>query len=264
MKKVLTIAGSDCSGGAGIQADLKTIAMHGQYGMSAITALTAQNTQGVADISMVTPEFLASQLDAILSDIMPDSVKIGMVCNGELAAVVADKLTQYGAKNIVLDPVMVSTSGAALVDTNSIAQILQYLVPIASVITPNVPEAETILGTEIKNNMDCVKAAQKLSRNLQTSVLIKGGHLEANSNDLLFSGGKIVNYRGDKIETNNTHGTGCTLSTAIACNLANDMPLSTAIKNAKEFVTNAIKAAVNQDIGSGNGPVNHIYKISKN
>jgi phosphomethylpyrimidine kinase len=261
MKKVLPIAGSDCSGGAGIQADIKTITAQGLYAMSVITALTAQNTQAVSDISLVSRDFLASQLDAVLSDIMPDAVKIGMVCSGELAEVIAEKLTQYGVQNIVFDPVMVSTSGSTLVDTNSVAQILQMLVPIATLITPNIPEAETILGREIKNNMDCVKAAQKLSRDLQTSVLLKGGHLEANSNDLLFSGGKIVNYRGDKIETKNTHGTGCVLSSAIACGLAKGLDLNTAIKNAKEFVTNAIKAAVDQEIGSGTGPINPAYKI---
>jgi hydroxymethylpyrimidine kinase/phosphomethylpyrimidine kinase len=261
MKKVLTIAGSDCSGGAGIQADLKTIAAHGMYGMSAITALTAQNTQSVIDISVVTPSFKKNQLDAIFTDIMPDSVKIGMVCNGELAQVIAEAIKEYDVKNVVLDPVMVSSSGSTLIDGNSVAEILQYLVPLATVITPNIPEAETILGREIKTEMDCLKAAQKLSRDLQCSVLLKGGHLEKNCNDLLFSGGKIINYRGEKIDTKNTHGTGCTLSTAIACNLANDLPLNTAIKNAKEFVINAIKAAVSQDIGNGSGPVNSGYKF---
>ncbi len=261
MKKVLTIAGSDCSGGAGIQADIKTITAFGNYAMSAITALTAQNTQGVTNISIVSPDFLADQLDAILSDIMPDAVKIGMVCSGSLAGVIADKLTQYNVKNIVFDPVMVSTSGAALMDSSSAAEILQSLVPLATVITPNIPEAETILGREIKNNMDCVKAAQKLSRDLHTSVLLKGGHLEANSNDILFSEGKIINYRGDRIETSNTHGSGCVLSTAIACGLAADKPLNAAIKGAKEFITGAIRSAASQNIGNGNGPVDPTYKI---
>lgn len=261
MKKVLTIAGSDCSGGAGIQADIKTITAHGYYAMSAITALTAQNTQGVTNISIVSPDFLADQLDAILSDIMPDAVKIGMVCSGQLAAVIADKLVQYDVKNIVFDPVMVSTSGAALMDSSSAADILQSIVPLSTVITPNIPEAETILGTEIKNNMDCVKAAQKLSRDLHTSVLLKGGHLTANSNDLLFSDGKIINYRGDRIETKNTHGSGCVLSTAIACGLADGKPLNAAIKSAKEFITNAIKSAAQQSIGNGTGPVDPTFKI---
>ncbi len=261
MKKVLTIAGSDCSGGAGIQADIRTITAHGHYAMSAITALTAQNTQGVTNISIVSPDFLADQLDAILSDIMPDAVKIGMVCSGQLAAVIADKLVQYDVKNIVFDPVMVSTSGAALMDSSSAAEILQSLVPLSTVITPNIPEAETILGTEIKNNMDCVKAAQKLSRDLHTSVLLKGGHLEANSNDLLFSGGKIINYRGDRIDTKNTHGSGCVLSSAIACGLAEGKELNAAIKSAKEFITGAIKSSANQEIGNGNGPVDPTFRI---
>ncbi len=261
MKKVLTIAGSDCSGGAGIQADIKTITAHGLYAMSAITALTAQNTQGVTGISIVTPDFVGDQLEAIFSDIIPDAVKIGMVCSAEIAAVVAEKLIKYDIKNIVFDPVMVSTSGATLMDSASIAEILQSLVPLATLITPNIPEAETILGREIKNNMDCVKAAQKLSRDLQKSVLLKGGHLEANSNDILFSEGKIINYRGDRIDTKNTHGSGCVLSTAIACGLANGQPLNQAIKSGKEFITNAIKSAATQDIGSGNGPVDPTYKI---
>lgn len=261
MKKVLTIAGSDCSGGAGIQADIKTITAHGLYAMTAVTALTVQNTQGVTGVSIVSADFLSDQLEAILSDITPDAVKIGMICNGDLAVAAAEKLTQYGIKNIVFDPVMVSSSGAALMDTSSAAQILQALVPISTLITPNIPEAETILGRDIKNNVDCVKAAQKLSRDLNTSVLIKGGHLEANCNDLLFGEGKMVNYKSEKIETKNTHGTGCTLSTAIACGLACGQPLNTAIKNAKEFVTNAIKAAVDLEIGSGTGPINQCYKI---
>ena len=261
MKKVLTIAGSDCSGGAGIQADIRTITAFGHYAMSAITALTAQNTQGVTNISVVSPDFLADQLDAILSDIMPDAVKIGMVCSGQLASVIADKLVQYDVKNIVFDPVMVSTSGAALMDSSSAAEILQSLVPLSTVITPNIPEAETILGTEIKNNMECVKAAQKLSRDLHTSVLLKGGHLEANSNDLLFSGGKIINYRGDRISTKNTHGSGCVLSSAIACGLAEGKELNAAIKSAKEFITGAIKSSANQEIGNGNGPVDPAFRI---
>ena len=252
MKKVLTIAGSDCSGGAGIQADIKTITAHGQYAMSAITALTAQNTQGVTGVSVVSADFLADQLEACLSDIMPDAVKIGMVCSAELASVIAEKLVKYDVKNVVFDPVMVATSGAALMDSGSVAEILQALVPLAALITPNIPEAETILGREIKNNMDCVKAAQKLSRDLQKSVLLKGGHLEANSNDILFSEGKIINYRG---------GSGCVLSTAIACGLANGQPLNTAIKNGKEFITNAIKSAASLDIGSGNGPVDPTFRI---
>ena len=261
MKKVLTIAGSDCSGGAGIQADIRTITAHGHYAMSAITALTAQNTHSVTNISIVSPDFLADQLDAILSDIMPDAVKIGMVCSGQLAAVIAEKLVQYDVKNIVFDPVMVSTSGAALMDSSSAAEILQSLVPLSKVITPNIPEAETILGREIKNNMDCVKAAQKLSRDLHTSVLLKGGHLEANSNDLLFSDGKIINYRGDRIDTKNTHGSGCVLSTSIACALAEGKELNAAIKSAKEFITGAIKSAANQSIGNGNGPVDPAFRI---
>ncbi|MBR6400341.1 MAG: bifunctional hydroxymethylpyrimidine kinase/phosphomethylpyrimidine kinase [Firmicutes bacterium] len=261
MKKVLTIAGSDCSGGAGIQADIKTITAHGQYAMSAITALTAQNTQGVTGVSVVSADFLADQLEACLSDIMPDAVKIGMVCSAELASVIAEKLVKYDVKNVVFDPVMVATSGAALMDSGSVAEILQALVPLAVLITPNIPEAETILGREIKNNMDCVKAAQKLSRDLQKSVLLKGGHLEANSNDILFSEGKIINYRGDRIDTKNTHGSGCVLSTAIACGLANGQPLNTAIKNGKEFITNAIKSAASLDIGSGNGPVDPTFRI---
>lgn len=261
MKKVLTIAGSDCSGGAGIQADLKTITAHGMYGMSAITALTAQNTQEVIDISVVSATFLEDQLEAIFSDIVPDSVKIGMVCTSELADVIANVLIKYNVQNIVFDPVMASTSGSSLIDNNSVAGILQALIPLSTVITPNIPEAEIILGREIRTDIDCLKAAQKLSRDLNCSVLLKGGHLEKHSNDLLFSNGKIINYRGERINTKNTHGTGCTLSSAIACNLADGQSLDTAIKNAKEFVTNSIKAAVDWGIGNGNGPINSAYHI---
>lgn len=261
MKKVLTIAGSDCSGGAGIQADIKTMTVHGVYGMSVITALTAQNTTGVNSVSTVDPEFVKAQLDSVFSDITPDAVKIGMVATSEIAEAIAEKLVEYNAQNIVLDPVMVSTSGGKLVVDTAVNTIIEKLVPLATLVTPNIPEAEVILDRTIANDMDCLKAAQKLARDFKTSILLKGGHLKTSSNDLLFSNGKLINFRGEHIETNNTHGTGCTLSSAIACNLALGMDLNASVKSAKEFITNTIKASVDLKIGNGNGPLNHSYKI---
>lgn len=260
MKKVLTIAGSDCSGGAGIQADIKTMDAHGVYGMSVITALTAQNTTGVSSVSVVDAQFVKEQLDSVFSDITPDAVKIGMVPTAEIAEAIAEKLAEYDAKNIVLDPVMVATSGDKLVEDNVINTIIEKLIPLATIVTPNIPEAEVILDRTIANDMDCLKAAQKLARDFKTSVLLKGGHLKTSANDLLFSNGKLINFRGEHIETNNTHGTGCTLSSAIACNLAMDMDLNTSVKSAKEYITNTIKASVDLEIGKGNGPLNHCYK----
>lgn len=260
MKKVLTIAGSDCSGGAGIQADIKTMDAHGVYGMSVITALTAQNTTGVSSVSVVEAQFVKEQLDSVFSDITPDAVKIGMVPTVEIAEAIAEKLAEYDAKNIVLDPVMVATSGDKLIEDNVINTIIEKLIPLATIVTPNIPEAEVILDRTIANDMDCLKAAQKLARDFKTSVLLKGGHLKTSANDLLFSNGKLINFRGEHIETNNTHGTGCTLSSAIACNLAMDMDLNTSVKSAKEYITNTIKASVDLEIGKGNGPLNHCYK----
>ncbi len=261
MKKVLTIAGSDCSGGAGIQADLKTMTAYGVYGMSVVTALTAQNTVEVTAISTVDPEFVKMQLDSVFTDIVPDAVKIGMLANAEVAEAVAEKLAEYNAQNVVLDPVMVSSNGTRLLDEAAVSVIIEKLVPLSVLVTPNIPEAEVILDRKIATDMDCLKAAQKMARDFKTSVLLKGGHLEKNANDLLFSSGKLINFRGERIDSNNTHGTGCTLSAAIASNLALGLELNNSVRNAKEYVTNAIKAGADLSIGNGKGPVNHCYKI---
>lgn len=259
MKKVLTIAGSDCSGGAGIQADIKTIAVHKMYAMSAITALTAQNTTGVFGIMEATPEFVANQLDCIFTDIRPDAVKIGMVSSSKIIEVIADKLTEYKAENIVVDPVMVSTSGGKLLSDDAINTLITKLLPIATVITPNIPEAEVLCGFKIDGEDDMIKAAETISSNLSGAVLVKGGHRVNDATDLLYANGAYEWFRAERIDTTNTHGTGCTLSSAIACNLADGKSLSESIKNAKMYLVGALKAGL--DLGKGSGPMDHTYNI---
>ncbi len=261
MKTVLTIAGSDCSGGAGIQADMKTITMHGLYAMSAITALTAQNTTGVYGILDSTPEFLAQQLDCIFTDIYPDAVKIGMVSDGALIRVIADKLKEYGAEKIVLDPVMVSTSGSKLLKDEAAAVLKKELMPLADLSTPNIPEAEVLSGMKIGTDKDMEQAAAKISRDYGRAVLVKGGHGKNAANDVLWENGKAVWFFGEKIQNPNTHGTGCTLSSAIASNLALGQPLAQAVKNAKDYLSGALKAGL--DLGKGSGPLEHNYKINR-
>ena len=219
MKTALTIAGSDSSGGAGIQADLKTMTANGVYGMSAITALTAQNTTGVTGIMEVTPEFLGEQLDAIFSDIFPDAVKTGMVSSIELIRVIADRLTKYNARNIVVDPVMVATSGAKLISDDAIESLKEYLLPLATVITPNIPEAEVLSGMTITTEDDMVEAAKSIYESLGCAVLCKGGHQVNDANDLLYSADGPVWFKGKRIDNPNTHGTGCSVYSAIASNL---------------------------------------------
>jgi hydroxymethylpyrimidine/phosphomethylpyrimidine kinase len=259
MKKVLTIAGSDCSGGAGIQADIKTITAHKMYAMSAITALTAQNTTGVYGVQEASPEFVAQQLDCIFTDIYPDAVKIGMVSSKDIITVIAEKLVQYHAKNIVVDPVMVATSGGKLMVDDAVDTLIGKLIPLADIITPNLPEAESLCGFSIETEGEAVAAAQKISGMLRGSVLIKGGHLAQTADDLLYTNGKEEWFRSAKINNPNTHGTGCTLSSAIACNLAAGYDMSTAVKNAKDFITGALKAGL--DLGKGSGPLNHCYNL---
>ncbi len=261
MKTVLTIAGSDCSGGAGIQADMKTITMHGLYAMSAITALTAQNTTGVYGILDSTPEFLAQQLDCIFTDIYPDAVKIGMVSDGALIHVIADKLKEYGAEKIVLDPVMVSTSGSKLLKDEAAAVLKKELMPLADLSTPNIPEAEVLSGMKIGTDKDMEQAAAKISKDYGRAVLVKGGHGKNAANDVLWENGKAVWFFGEKIQNPNTHGTGCTLSSAIASNLALGQPLAQAVKNAKDYLSGALKAGL--DLGKGSGPLEHNYKINR-
>ena len=262
MNTALTIAGSDSSGGAGIQADIKTMMAHGVYAMSAITALTAQNTTGVTDIMEVTPKFLAEQLDCIFTDIYPDAVKTGMVASSELIETIADKLTEYHVKNIVVDPVMVATSGARLISEEAIGTLKSKLLPLATVITPNIPEAEVLSGMEIKSEADMEKAAESICNSLGCAVLLKGGHQLNDANDLLYQKGQEpVWFRGRRIDNPNTHGTGCTLSSAITCGLAEEFPLKEAVGRAKEYLTGAIAAGL--DLGHGNGPLDHMYRLRK-
>ncbi len=259
MKKVLTIAGSDCSGGAGIQADLKTITVHKMYGMSVITALTAQNTTGVYGIEEVSKEFVCNQIDCIFKDIEPDSIKIGMVSNSEIIEVIAERLSYYNAKNIVLDPVMVSTSGSKLICDEAINVLTNKLMPLAKVITPNIKEAEVLCGFKVENQEDMIKAAKEIAKDLNVAVLVKGGHLSEDAIDILYEHGKITYFKSERIDNPNTHGTGCTLSSAIACNLAEGKNLEESIKNAKEYLTGAIKAKL--DLGKGRGPLEHTYNL---
>lgn len=259
MKKVLTIAGSDSSGGAGIQADIKTIAAHKMYAMSAITALTAQNTTGVYGIMEAAPAFVGLQLDCIFTDIYPDSVKIGMVSGTEIIEVIAEKLIQYKAQNIVIDPVMVSTSGSRLLSDSAADTLITRLLPLGTVITPNIPEAEALSGLTIDNEGDMLRAAQQISRHFPGAILVKGGHFVSDATDLLYENGEAAWFRGERVENPNTHGTGCTLSSAIACGLAAGCTLRESIKNAKEYLTGALKDGL--DLGKGSGPLNHMYKI---
>ncbi len=259
MKTALTIAGSDCSGGAGIQADIKTMTANGIYAMSVITALTAQNTTGVTGIMEVTPEFLAKQLDCIFTDIYPHAVKIGMVSSSELINVIADKLMEYKAVNIVVDPVMVATSGSKLISDEAIEILKEKLIPIATVVTPNILEAEVLSGIKVTSAEDMIKAAKIISENYNCAVLLKGGHKLNDANDLLYRGGDYRWFNGKRIDNNNTHGTGCTLSSAIASNLAKDCDLDTSVKYAKAYISGALNAML--DLGKGSGPMNHAFKF---
>ena len=258
MKKVLTIAGSDSSGGAGIQADIKTITEHGMYAMSAITALTAQNTKEVTAILEATPKFVEAELDAVFTDIYPDSVKIGMVSNGEIIKSIAKKLKNYGAKKIVLDPVMISTSGCRLIKKEAQEVLLKELLPLADLITPNIPEAEQICGFLIRTKADMERAAEKIAEIYPTAVLIKGGHLVNDATDYLYEKGKGCWFVGERIPNPNTHGTGCTLSSAIACQMARGKTMQTSVQLAKEYLTGALRANLN--LGEGSGPLNHMWQ----
>ena len=259
MKKILTIAGSDCSGGAGIQADIKTITAHKMYAMSAITALTAQNTRGVYGVFDSTPEFLSLQLDSIFTDIYPDAVKIGMLSNKELIITIVDKLIEYKAENIVLDPVMVSTSGSKLLNDDAMETLINKLIPLSTIITPNILEAQCLCGISIETKKDMEVAAIKISKNYSGHILIKGGHLKESSDDLLYSNGKLTWFSQENIDNPNTHGTGCTLSSAIACNLAKGLGIQESVFNAKNYITGALNANLN--LGKGRGPLNHSYNI---
>ena len=255
MKTALTIAGSDSSGGAGIQADLKTMIANGVYGMSAITALTAQNTTGVQGIFEVTPEFLEQEIDSVFTDIRPDAVKIGMVSSVGLIESIAKKLKQYEAENIVVDPVMVATSGSRLISEDAIGALKELLLPMATVLTPNIPETEVLSGMEVKTADDMIAAAKYISETYHCAVLCKGGHQLNDANDLLYRNGDYKWFNGKRIDNPNTHGTGCTLSSAIASNLAKGYDLDTAVERAKAYISGALAAML--DLGQGSGPMDH-------
>lgn len=257
MIKVLTIAGSDCSGGAGIQADIKTITAHKMYALSVITALTAQNTTGVFAVQEATPTFVTQQLNAVFSDIVPDAIKIGMVSNSEIIEAIAGGLHEHGARNIILDPVMVSTSGSPLLSPQAKQALIDTLFPLAALITPNIPEAEKLCGFTIDNQAQMSEAAAFIEQKYSCNVLIKGGHSISDATDLLRCDGKEHWIEGKRIDNPNTHGTGCTLSSAIACGLASGHSLYDSVCAAKEYISGALAAML--DIGSGSGPLNHMW-----
>ena len=261
MKTALTIAGSDCSGGAGIQADIKTMTMHGVYAMSAITAQTAQNTTGVRAIQESEPEFLKQQIDAVFEDIYPDAVKIGMVSSSELIHVIAERLNYYGAKNVVVDPVMVASAGSSLMKDNAVKTLIKELFPVATLVTPNIPEAQVLSGMNIRNREDMVTVAKYIGDNFHCAVLLKGGHSINDANDLLYDQGELIWFAGRRIDNPNTHGTGCTLSSAIASNLALGFSLEESVGKAKVYISEALAAML--DLGKGSGPMNHAYLITK-
>ncbi len=259
VKSVLTIAGSDCSGGAGIQADIKTITAHRLYATSVITALTAQNTTGVYDIEAVNKDFFNSQLKCVFEDIFPDAVKIGMLANESLIEVLIDNLKKYKPRNIVLDPVMVSTSEHRLLSEKAIKLLENELIPLTHLITPNLQEAQLLSKINIQEKEDMLRAAELIMKDYKGSVLIKGGHSILDSDDLLVTCDYVNWYKSEKINNNNTHGTGCTLSSAIACNLASEYALIDAVKEAKKYIKGAILYQL--DMGKGNGPLYHAYNI---
>lgn len=262
MKNVLTIAGSDCSGGAGIQADLKTFSAHGVYGMSVITAVTAQNTQGVLAVQDISPELISKQLDAIFDDIEVDAVKIGMVSASETIRIIAGKLRQYQAKNIVLDPVMVSKSGFRLLQAEAQAALMTELLPLATLITPNIPEAEVLAGRQVDTLEDMQQAAQAIHALGVKNVLVKGGHRQNDATDILFDGEDFYYLPAARVASTNTHGTGCSLSSAIAANLGRGADVFDAVRQAKDYITVAIEQAF--PVGKGIGPIHHFYALYKN
>lgn len=259
MKTALTIAGSDSGGGAGVQADIKTMIANGVFATSAITALTAQNTVGVTGIMEATPDFLGEQLDNVFTDIYPDAVKIGMVSSVPLIEKIAEKLTEYDAKNIVVDPVMVATSGSKLITDGAAQVLMEKLIPLATVITPNIPEAEAMTGMSITSEDDMISAARAISDKYGCAVLCKGGHSINDANDLLYRDGSFKWFKGKRIDNPNTHGTGCTLSSAIASNLAKGFDLDTSVERAKSYISGALSAMLN--LGKGSGPMDHGFDI---
>jgi len=262
MKTALTIAGSDSSGGAGIQADIKTMTANGVYAMSAITALTAQNTTGVTGIMEVTPDFLKEQIKDCVTDIFPDAVKTGMVSSVEIIKIIAESIEEYKLKNIVVDPVMIATSGSRLINDNAIDSLKKFLIPLATVITPNIPESEVLSGISIKTQIDMEKASKIIFEKFGCAVLCKGGHNLNNANDFLLTKESSKWFNGKRINNPNTHGTGCTLSSAIASNLAKGFPLEESVIKAKTYISGALSAML--DLGKGSGPLNHSFSIQGN
>ena len=260
MRTALAIAGSDSSGGAGIQADIKTMTMNGVYAMSAITALTAQNTTGVRSIQEATPEFLKDQIDAVFEDIYPNAVKIGMVSSAELIEVIAERLSFHKAENIVVDPVMVATSGSELMKTDAVSTLIKELLPLATLVTPNIPEAEVLSGRTIATKENMLSVAQYIGDSYGCAVLLKGGHSINDANDLLYVGGEYKWFCGKRIDNPNTHGTGCTLSSAIASNLAKGYNLETSIQRAKDYISGALVAML--DLGAESGPMKHNFDLN--
>jgi len=261
MKKVLTIAGSDCSGGAGIQADLKTFSAHGVFGMSAIVSVVAENTSRVIDIQDVTPDMIQSQIDAIFEDIEVDAVKIGMLSTPECMKAVADKLAQYKPNNVVIDPVMYAKNGCPLMAETAVDSLIELIIPFADVLTPNIPEAEKITGDSITSIAEMEAAARKLYDMGCKGVIIKGGHREGSALDVLYDGNEFTHFETPRINTKNTHGTGCTFSSAVTSQLALGLSVKEAVSKAKEYVTTAIKHSL--EIGKGNGPTHHFYELYK-
>lgn len=259
MKTALSIAGSDCSGGAGIQADIKTMTLNGVYAMSAISALTAQNTTGVRGVLESTPEFLCQQIDAVFEDIFPDAVKIGMVSSAELIRVIADRLRFHGAKNVVVDPVMVATSGSSLMKSDAVQTLIDELFPLATLVTPNIPEAQVLASMPVSSAHDMLAAAKKIGDACGCAVLLKGGHSINDANDLLYDSGEYHWFEGKRIDNPNTHGTGCTLSSAIAANLAKEFTLCESVQRAKNYISCALCAML--DLGKGSGPMMHNFDL---
>ena len=262
MKKVLTIAGSDCSGGAGIQADLKTFAAHGVYGMSAIVSVVAENTSRVVGVQDVSPEMIEKQIDAVFEDIGADAVKIGMLSQSACMEAVARKLREYGPRNVVVDPVMVAKNGCPLMRPDSTDTLIREILPLADLLTPNLPEAEKLTGTPVRSAEDMERAAKQIAGLGAKAVLVKGGHAAGDATDVLYDGTRFFRYSAERIDTKNTHGTGCTYSSAIAANLALGLPLAEAVGLAKEYVTTAIRHSL--AIGKGWGPTHHFYDLYQN
>lgn len=257
MRTALTIAGSDSSGGAGIQADIKTMMANGVFAMSAITAMTAQNTTGVTAIMNASPAFLKEELDEVFTDIFPDAVKIGMVSESDLIRVIAERLRFYKPKWVVVDPVMVATSGARLISEDAIATLKEELLPLADILTPNIPEGEVLSGLKIQSEDDMFKAAREISSRFHCAVLLKGGHQINDANDLLYKEDSFRWFKGKRINNPNTHGTGCTLSSAIASNLAKGFDMESSVQRAKDYISGALSAML--DLGHGSGPMNHAF-----